>query len=1541
MASKSPVRVIIEDTQFGRLRALVQPRHPGEPATQVKVPAGAKVELLDTATQNGPTRLQARRVGKHLHVAFEGGNIDQPDLVLEDYYDDRAAARLVGKNSSGQVVDYFPANGAQGEALAGIPNSLTTVQVLDSAVAAALPGAGAGLLAGINPWLLGGLGVLGVGAALSSGGSSGPTTPAPATPAGNLSVASDSGAAANDNLTRVNTPTFTGSGTAGDTITVTVAGQTLTTTVAANGTWSVTVPAASPLPNGNHAVSITATNAGGTSAPASVNIVVDTVAPALTGALATASDTGTSNSDSITRDSTPTISGTSEPGAVVQVVIGGQTLTTTAAADGSWSVTATVLAEGPHTATITATDAAGNTTTLQRSLVIDTLAPAASGAVLAAPDLVSTSDSGNSDTDDITRDTTPTVSVSAPGAGETLILLVNGQPVASTYDAATGTLTPTTALAPGVYALSYAISDVAGNTSTTSPSLTVTVDNVAPTDLAAPDLVAASDSGSSNTDNTTRVPTPAFAVTAPPAGSSITLYVDGVATAATYDSTAGTLTPNVALAQGAHNITYTHTDVAGNESAPAGPLAMTLDTTAPAAPTVALDMTADTDSGVNTDNITQDATPSFAVTAPPAGQSLQLLVDGAARAATYDAGAGTLTPTGGLTGGPHDVRYALVDLAGNASATSPILAIEIIGGAPPAPAALDLVAASDSGVSDSDNLTRFTTPAFAVAPPSAGSSLRLYRDGVAVAATFDAGASTLTPTTAWATGTYGVTYSVVDVANNESGQSAALAVTIDTLAPATPTAPDLTAATDSGSSNTDNLTRITTPAFAVAPPPAGGSLTLLIDDAEVPSTYDAGTSTVTALNALPDGPYSVSYRHTDAAGNPSLASPSLAIQVLNAAPALTASSPADDASGVVPSGSLSLTYSSPVVAGAGGQTLSLLRADGSVHEQFNVTTGVGSDGGTLGIAGNTVTLNLGTPTAPSSSYHVQVQAGAVLDAAGNSAPAISDTITLNFSTAVLAEVMVSNLALTTYSQYLHTINPNLANSNTLMYRPGTTDFGTEMFSGVAQPDDNGEPMSVTPAFADGINWFGTTYNQIGVNVNGHVSFGHVNTTPTTLFLDNGIQGYPNGGVIATQFDDFQIDKVAVAQSPLGNSLGTNELYYAAYQYGGSGVVVATWDDVSSYQQVHTTYTDGLTNNDYTTGNAYQIRLVETGDGQTVIQLVYENVAWIVGTASEQNSEKPSAGWSKGDGITFAEVQGNVDGAAVTGITGSRAFLDVELTSNVGIPGVWEWFIGESGDVGAGSIPLLDVHNTTAGALDAVRLQVTNGAATIAQDPANWDARFTLGSVSATEYKVQSVAGAVFDPSESAVEMRVLVTDTASGDIYPRKVIVNLFDQMGNVGDNLIGIRDQAFDVAKITDAESGMRVIDGEGGIDTLVFTGSNLSLDMREAESTAVINVERVNLGTGGNTLTLTRGDLIDMSNADQFNAGNEWVGLGASVAADQLVVDGAAGSMLNVANSAQWTTTSAGTVSNGGQTYAIYNAIGGTAQLLVDTDVTINFGP
>jgi Bacterial Ig-like domain len=157
--------------------------------------------------------------------------------------------------------------------------------------------------------------------------------------------------------TTSSTPTITGTGTAGDPVSVTNQnGNTVcTATVAANGTYSCTPT--TPLASGANTLTATETNSNGftqTGAPVPV-----TVAAAAT----PATITGPASGSTVTP--TPTVTGTGTAGDPVTVTDqnGNTVCTTTIAANGTFSCTpATPLAVGSDTLTATVTNANGSTT---------------------------------------------------------------------------------------------------------------------------------------------------------------------------------------------------------------------------------------------------------------------------------------------------------------------------------------------------------------------------------------------------------------------------------------------------------------------------------------------------------------------------------------------------------------------------------------------------------------------------------------------------------------------------------------------------------------------------------------------------------------------------------------------------------------------------------------------------------------------------------------------------------------------------------------------------------------------------------------------------------------------------------------------------------------------------------------------------------------------------------------------------------------------------------------------------------------------------
>jgi len=158
--------------------------------------------------------------------------------------------------------------------------------------------------------------------------------------------------------------TYWGTAEPGATVTVVVDGQTVGTTVAAaDGRWLVAP--ATALVDGPHSVTATARDAQGNTATDTHAFTVDT---------ATSVAITTPAEGAVLPNPLVTYTGTAEPGAMVTVVVDGQTVgTVTAATNGSWSIAAaTPLANGQHSVTAMARDARGNTATDTNAFTVNT-----------------------------------------------------------------------------------------------------------------------------------------------------------------------------------------------------------------------------------------------------------------------------------------------------------------------------------------------------------------------------------------------------------------------------------------------------------------------------------------------------------------------------------------------------------------------------------------------------------------------------------------------------------------------------------------------------------------------------------------------------------------------------------------------------------------------------------------------------------------------------------------------------------------------------------------------------------------------------------------------------------------------------------------------------------------------------------------------------------------------------------------------------------------------------------------------------------------
>ena len=165
---------------------------------------------------------------------------------------------------------------------------------------------------------------------------------------------------------------------AGSSVRVTMAGVTRTASVDAAGNWSTDFPAtAIPLGEYDTEIRVDVVDAAGNPASIGRTVRVDTLVNTLS------NSAGAVEGDNVVNATEAqdgfTLTGQVEAGSTVMVDFGGQSVAAMVDGAGNWSavIPASAIASGEYTATavIHATDAAGNTDSITRDIVIDTTLP--------------------------------------------------------------------------------------------------------------------------------------------------------------------------------------------------------------------------------------------------------------------------------------------------------------------------------------------------------------------------------------------------------------------------------------------------------------------------------------------------------------------------------------------------------------------------------------------------------------------------------------------------------------------------------------------------------------------------------------------------------------------------------------------------------------------------------------------------------------------------------------------------------------------------------------------------------------------------------------------------------------------------------------------------------------------------------------------------------------------------------------------------------------------------------------------------------------
>ncbi len=313
----------------------------------------------------------------------------------------------------------------------------------------------------------------------------------------------------------------------------------------------------------------------------------------------------------------------------------------------------------------------------------------------------------------------------------------------------------------------------------------------------------------------------------------------------------------------------------------------TPDSITPLAPT-GLVLGATSDGGASgTNDLTNVAMPTLTGTAE-AGTTITLYDGSTVIGMTTAGSSGTfsITAAAALTQGTNSLTVTATDAAGNVSAASGTLAVTLDTIAPLAPAGLALAAASDSGISSTDGITNVKLPTL-TGSAETGSLVRLYDSGtlIGTSVTSDSGTFSVSAITSLNEGANSLFVTATDAAGNTSMASGILAMTLDTTAPTMPTGLALTPSSDSGVRG-DGITNVAKPTLT-GTAEAGSTITLY-DGGSVIGTTTAGgdgSFSVTAASALAQGTNSLAVTVTDAAGNTSALSVTLAVTLVDVRPA--------------------------------------------------------------------------------------------------------------------------------------------------------------------------------------------------------------------------------------------------------------------------------------------------------------------------------------------------------------------------------------------------------------------------------------------------------------------------------------------------------------------------------------------------------------------------------------------------------------------------------------------------------------------------------
>ncbi|ACY91460.1 Ig-like domain repeat protein [Salmonella enterica] len=697
-----------------------------------------------------------------------------------------------------------------------------------------------------------------------------------------LDAGQDTGANTADNITNISRPTFTIGNVDPDVIkvVVTIDGHDYNATKVGAG-WQFTPGNA--IPDGSYNITVTVEDkAGNTATSKPLPVVIDTTAEIESVTLVT--DSGDSDVDNITKVDKPQFSiVTADDITHVRVKIDNAAnwIELTKGGDGRWIFNVgSALPDGQHTLLVDVTDIAGNVAQETLQFTIDT--------TLREPTIVldPTHDTGDDTNDNLTRINKPVFIIgNVDNDVSHIVVHIDGRDYTIENSGGNLTFTPDQPLSDGQHTISVTVTDIAGNTKT-SAELRIEID----TQVQIDSVTLTTDSGVNDHDNVTNATRPSFEIATPDDVTSVLVSFDGVNWTPISKNAAGQweFTAGSALPDGHYTLHVQATDRAGNTAN--STLGFTVDTQIDGLSVVMLD-----DAGKDsTDGITNITSPRFEISAREPLQSVTVILNGKSSTLTQGAGNKWLfTPDTPLVDGTYKIEIVAEDIAGNKISKEVSFTIDTIVSDP----SIDLLDADDTGESAVDNITSVTTPRFVIGNVPADIDTVVIRiNGVSYPVT--ANGNNLWEfqvPVALNDGVYEAVVVFRDIAGNTSETK--LPFTIDTT---TSVSVRMEPASDTGNSNSDNLTNKQNPKFEGTAEPNAKLVITIVDDKsgrevlKQTITVGADGNWSVTPNILPDGMYTINVVATDVAGNTAQTQERFTIDTVTIDPTIRLSDPSID-----------------------------------------------------------------------------------------------------------------------------------------------------------------------------------------------------------------------------------------------------------------------------------------------------------------------------------------------------------------------------------------------------------------------------------------------------------------------------------------------------------------------------------------------------------------------------------------------------------------------------------------------------------------------